>query len=204
MTTKSARRGKRLAWILVLSIPVLLFLHGYFIRPHFCVHDYMECDSNMRKIWLGLQTYAEGHDGDYPERLENLHPTYVDLTTIRCPMSQAAGDTIETGYEYITGLTNDNSKAPVLFCKRYHINGHAGGPYVAQFNVLLNDYSIVHVRDKDLRKYSGPMRRYFLIFGKVPYDGSTPTLELVRSLEDEFHEGHRTIRVDDAKKGEPR
>jgi len=199
---KNPRRfGKRLIWILVLCIPVLVLIYAQFTGPHFCLcHQTMECQKNMEEVWCALHKYAEGHDGNYPARLEDLHPTYIDLTTIRCPMWQAAGDTTETGYEYVAGLTDHRSKAPVLFCKRYHFNRHGRGTSVALFNVLLNDRTVVEVRDKDLRKYDGPMRRYTRIFRGYPYDGSVPTIELVRSLEPRFRETksyHPIIRLSD-------
>ena len=174
----------------LLSIPIVLFLVSYFLVPASC-HDYLECDSHMRAIWSALRKYADEHEGKYPERLEELHPEYIDLTKAKCTMCRARRDSLETGYYYIAGLgPEDNERKPLLFCERYHLNGHGPGTYRAQFSILLQGGGIAHVRDADIGKYDGPMRRY-PYFRKFPYDGSRPTLELVRSLEDKFPERTR-------------
>jgi len=150
----------------------------------------------MRDLWFALNDYAQDHDGELPVRLEELHPDYMDLRGIRCPMWRGKGDALETGYEYIPGQKLDReSNEPILFCKSYHINGHnflmtwpviGLDRYCAQFSILTSGYTIIHARTRDLRKYNGPARRRYLAFLKYPYDGSEPTLELVRSLEEEF------------------
>jgi hypothetical protein len=168
------------------ALVVLFIFYMYFLKLS-CCHDYMGCDSSMRQIYYALHEYAEEHDRKYPEQLADLHPKYIDLRKARCTMCRARGDSLETGYHYIAGLGLDDDKPePILFCKRYHLNGHGPSTYCAQFEVLLNGDAIVHVRDRDLRKYDGPMRRYFLFFRRYPYDGSKPTLELVRLLEPQF------------------
>ena len=176
---------------IAIALPVLLFVFTFFFNPQ-CCHDYMRCESNMRRIYSSLHEYAKEHDRKYPEQLADLHPKYVDLREARCTMCRAERDSLETGYHYIPGLgLDDDKREPVLFCKRYHLSGHDPGSYSAQFGILLNDYTVVHARDQDLRKYDGPMRRYFLFFRRHPYDGSKPTLELVRSLKPRFLEESR-------------
>ena len=171
-----------------IGLPVLFFIFMFFLHPT-CCHDYMTCDSHMRDIYFALHEYAEEHERKYPERLADLHPGYVNLRENTCTMWRAERDSLETGYHYIPGLgLDDDDNEPILFCRRYHLNGHGPRMYCAQFGILVNSYDIVHARDYDLRKYNGPMRRYFLLFGRYPYDGSTPTLELVRSLQRKFPE----------------
>jgi len=177
-----------------IATPPLLFT---FWVPPYCIHDCMDCDRNMRNIWVALYEYAEDHDGELPAKLEQLHPNYIDLTAIRCPMQEKTDDPLQTGYYYIPGQKLDrDSVEPLLFCKNYHINGHGvnfGGTwrigvdrYVAQFNILTSDHGLVHPRTRDLRKYNGPARRQYLAFKAYPYDGSKPTLELVQSLKAKF------------------
>jgi len=196
---KSMSRARKYLWGAVFAViapPPLLFT--FWVPPH-CIHDYMECDSNMRDIWFALYDYAEDHDGELPAELRELHPDYIDLTTVRCPMQKKTDDPLQTGYYYIPGQKLDwDSAEPIFFCKNYHINGHGvnfGGRwrigvdrYVAQFNILTTGHGLVHPRTSDLRKYDGPGRRQYLGFKAYPYDGSKPTFELVRSLEDKFPE----------------
>ena len=178
---------KRLGCI-VAPVVIILFLAVYmlFLHPQ-CSHDSMVCESNMRQLQFALQCYAEDHEGRYPERLEELHPDYADLAKLWCPRFKAGRGALETGYEYIPGATkNDEGNRSILFCKGYHLEGHGAGSYEVLFCVLTKAGTVVHVEDNDLRKYTGPMRRYFLFFRRCPYDGSVPQLETVRALERKF------------------
>jgi hypothetical protein len=173
--------------VVLIAIPTALFLVSHFLVPSGCF-DSTVCDARMRVTWTALRQYAADNDGKYPGGLEQLQPQYLNLRKVRCPARRGRGDASETGYHYIAGLgLEDADRTPVLFCQAYHL--HGGGPrtYCVQFGILLNGSSIVHVRDRDLCKYDGPMRRY-PFFRKYPYDGSTPTLDLVRSLEPRFPE----------------
>ena len=157
---------------------------SYFFIPS-CCHDYMYCDVNMKDIWFALQKYSEDHQGKYPLKLEELHPKYIDLTRICCPMYTKDNNLTETGYTYIQNSDKNDPKAPILYCKRYHLNGHGPDTYCAQFNVLTQSVGIEHIRYRDIRKYNGPMRRY-KYFRQFPYDGSIPTLEIVQSMKKQF------------------
>ena len=196
---KDIPRARKYLWgavFAVIAAPILLFTFGF---PFYCIHDYMDCEMNIRRIWIALYKYADDHDGGPPSKLEELHPDYIDLGRIRCPMQKRTGDPLETGYHYITGQKLDwDSAEPLLFCKNYHISGHHVGfhrrwdigvdRYYALFNILTSDHGIVHATTRDLRKYNGPKRRWFLAFRAYPYDGSKPTLELVQSLKEKFPE----------------
>jgi len=161
-----------------------------------CCHDYLECDMNMHRIWVALQSYAEEHEGKLPVKLEELHPTYRDLTMICCPQSRKGKSPMETGYSYIKSSLKDDPKEPVLYCKRYHLNGHGQGLYCVEFNILTRTGTIVHVHNRELRKYDGAMRRY-LYFRQFPYDGSVPTQKIVQSLKGEYpEEFSRTCWID--------
>lgn len=178
------KRRNKIA-LAILALFVGFIAYQIFLVPH-CSHDYMECDRHMMEIYSALYKYSKDHDGKYPAKLEELHPKYIDLTKAKCTMYRGERNSLETGYYYISGLSRDSDeRSPILFCKNYHLNGHGIGMYCAQFSILVNSYSIIHVTDDDLRKYDGRMRRY-PYFRKFPYDGSKPTLELVRSLEESF------------------
>ncbi|MBN1917679.1 MAG: hypothetical protein JW889_07210 [Verrucomicrobia bacterium] len=189
---------KRLGCIIA-PVVIILFLAVYMLilNPQ-CCHDCMVCESNLMRLHFALERYAENHGGRYPERLEELHPKYVDLGKLRCPRRPASRGTLDTGYEYIAGAAKDDEgNRPVLFCSRYHLNGHGPGPYEVLFCVLTKGGAVVHVESDDIRKYTGPMRRYFLYFRRYPYDGSVPQLETVRALEHEFPKDYtgRWVRV---------
>ena len=177
--------------VVLIAVPAALFVLMYFFRPGTC-HDYVACDANMQKIWSALQDYAAENDDAYPDRLELLHPNYLDLRRARCPTYRGPRDSYDTGYQLVPDVApGDGPRKPLLFCKRYHLNGEGPGTYMVQFGILLNGGAIIHVRDDDLGKYDGPMRRY-RHFRKFPYDGSMPTLDLVRSVEHRFPDEIRT------------
>jgi hypothetical protein len=197
-------KAKHLGCIIVpVAVLLSLAVHMLFLHPQ-CSHNSMACDSNMWQLHAALERYAEDHEGRYPARLEELHPDYANLTKLRCPMWRARRGSLDTGYEYIAGATRDDKgNRPILFCKRYHLEGHGAGSYEVLFDVLTKCGAVVHVEDDDLRKYRGPMRRYFLFFRRYPYDGSVPQLETVRALEDKYPEEltGRWVRVSEDEAG---
>ena len=178
--------------VVLIAIPAGLFVLMYFFHPGAC-HDYLACDAHMKEIWSRLQDYAAENDDAYPDRLELLHPHYLDMRKVRCPTYRGPGDSYDTGYHSVPDAgPADAPHKPLLFCKRYHLAGEGPKTYRVQFGILLNGGAIIHVRDKDLAKYDGPMRRY-RYFRKFPYDGSQPTLDLVRSLEHRFPDEIHTL-----------
>jgi len=190
------RAGKYL-WGTIFALIAALMLFFTVGVPIFCIHDINDCRHNLQDIYFALHEYAEDHDGNLPAKLEELHPDYIDLTTVRCPMQEKTDDPLETGYYYIPGQKLDwDSAEPLLFCKNYHINGcHVGRDtawhvwidrYYPVFTVMTTDCGVIHFTTRDLRKYNGPARRQFLAFKAYPYDGSKPTLELVQSLKGKF------------------
>jgi prepilin-type processing-associated H-X9-DG protein len=75
------------------------------------------CLANLKMIGMACNAYAAEHNGRYPERLSELHPTYVpDLDVFVCPTTGAKiGSPQEidskTSYEYRGAALNASTAA---------------------------------------------------------------------------------------------
>ena len=66
----------------------------------------IDCANNLRKLSLGLHSYALDHKGSFPASLGELYPNYVDdPNTFDCPASKPAGTKDKPDYNYKSGLT---------------------------------------------------------------------------------------------------
>ena len=81
------------------------------------------CASNLTQVVQALKTYAEGHGGSFPAKLDDLVPNYVkDKATLLCPSSKKP-------YAYVSGLAAGDRPHMVV---AYEAPGnHARGANVA-------------------------------------------------------------------------
>ncbi|MBU1809111.1 MAG: DUF1559 domain-containing protein [Candidatus Omnitrophica bacterium] len=64
------------------------------------------CANNLRKISLGLHSYAAGHNDSFPAGLGELYPVYVDTEKVfDCPATKNIGTKEKPEYRYAFGLT---------------------------------------------------------------------------------------------------
>ncbi|MFH1190349.1 MAG: DUF1559 domain-containing protein [Candidatus Omnitrophota bacterium] len=64
------------------------------------------CANNLRKISLGLHSYAADHNGSFPAGLGELYPAYVGTEkAFDCPASKSIGTKEKPEYKYAFGLT---------------------------------------------------------------------------------------------------
>ena len=64
------------------------------------------CANNLRKISLGLHSYAADHNDSFPAALEDLYPVYVDTEKIfDCPATRNVGTKEKPDYKYTPGWT---------------------------------------------------------------------------------------------------
>ncbi len=64
------------------------------------------CANNLRKISLGLHSYAADHNDSFPAGLGELYPVYVDTEkAFDCPVTKNIGTKEKPDYKYAFGLT---------------------------------------------------------------------------------------------------
>ena len=64
------------------------------------------CANNLRKISLGLHSYAADHNDSFPAGLGELYPVYVDTEKVfDCPATRNIGTKEKPDYKYTFGLT---------------------------------------------------------------------------------------------------
>ncbi len=64
------------------------------------------CANNLRKISLGLHSYAADHNDSFPAGLGELYPVYVDTEKVfDCPASKNIGTKEKPDYKYTFGVT---------------------------------------------------------------------------------------------------
>lgn len=64
------------------------------------------CANNLRKISLGLHSYAAGHNDSFPAGFGELYPVYVDTEkAFDCPATKSVGTKEKPDYKYAFGLT---------------------------------------------------------------------------------------------------
>lgn len=75
----------------------------------------IDCANNLRKLSLGLHSYALAHKGAFPATLSELYPGYVDdQSAFDCPASKMAGTKDKPGYSYKAGLTKSSNPGEVV------------------------------------------------------------------------------------------
>lgn len=75
----------------------------------------INCASNLRKISLGLHTYAADHNDTFPQKLGELYPAYVDNETVfDCPAAKRAGTKDDPDYDYAAGLTEASNPKDII------------------------------------------------------------------------------------------
>lgn len=66
----------------------------------------LSCVNNIRKISLGLHSYAADHNDSFPAGLGELYPVYVDSEKVfDCPATKNIGTKEKPEYKYTFGLT---------------------------------------------------------------------------------------------------
>jgi competence protein ComGC len=66
----------------------------------------LSCANNVRKISLGLHSYAADHNDSFPAGLGELYPVYVDTEKVfDCPATKNIGTKEKPEYKYTFGLT---------------------------------------------------------------------------------------------------
>jgi type II secretory pathway pseudopilin PulG len=100
-----------------------------------------ECVTNLRRISLGLHTYASEHSRNFPPSLMTLYPKYLaDEKAFDCPASAFHGTKDIPGYEYKTGLTEKSPARETIVWDK------DGNHHKAGRNVLRVDGSVEWVR----------------------------------------------------------
>ena len=75
----------------------------------------IDCVNNLRKISLGLHSYAISHKGAFPATLSELYPKYTaDPSAFDCPASKIAGTKDKPDYNYKAGLTRLSDPKEVI------------------------------------------------------------------------------------------
>ncbi len=101
------------------------------------------CVSNLKQLILAAIMWADDHDGEFPEKLSDLYPNYVDnVKLFTCP--SAGGPKItkkeeidsRTSYIYVTGLTEASlSDAVVIYEDPSNHRGEGGNVAFADGHV---------------------------------------------------------------------
>lgn len=96
----------------------------------------LDCANDLRRISLGIHTYARDHNGAFPRSLGELYPRYLaDAKAFNCPESRHIGTPEDPDYDYIAGL-NERS-APKTSVVREKDRNHRYGE-----NILTVDGSV--------------------------------------------------------------
>ena len=75
----------------------------------------INCADNLRKISLGLQSYAADNKGVFPKELGVLYPNYVkEKTAFDCPSAKSEGTPERPEYKYFAGLTEESGPKEIL------------------------------------------------------------------------------------------
>lgn len=73
-----------------------------------------ECVAHEQEIGRACRAYAADHKGNFPQKLEDLVPQYLqDKTVFRCPMMSGPGQP-EMGYRYFGGKNSDPADQVIL------------------------------------------------------------------------------------------
>ncbi|MCX5686273.1 MAG: type II secretion system protein [Candidatus Omnitrophica bacterium] len=101
------------------TIIELLVVAGIFLAMIACLAPFVnmvkvrsqriDCANNLRKLSLGLHSYALGHKGAFPASLGELYPNYADdRNAFDCPASKTMGTKDKPDYSYKAGLTESS------------------------------------------------------------------------------------------------
>ena len=73
------------------------------------------CAENLRKLSLGLHSYAANHNETFPAELRQLYPQYVDSEKVfNCPAVNGKAAKEKTDYKYIFGLTESSPPKEII------------------------------------------------------------------------------------------
>ena len=101
----------------------------------------IKCADNLRKISLGLHLYAADHNDNFPAKLAELYPNYVDdEKAFDCPATKTPDVPAETDYAYTAGLTEASPPKDIIVQDLDTNHGGSGK------NVLKLDGSVVWKR----------------------------------------------------------
>ena len=101
----------------------------------------IKCADNLRRISLGLHLYAADHNDNFPAKLTELYPNYVDDEKVfDCPSTKTPDVPAETDYAYTAGLTEASPAKDIIVQDLDGNHGRAGK------NVLKVDGSVAWKR----------------------------------------------------------
>jgi len=135
------------------TIIELLVVAGIFLAMIACLAPFVnmvkarsqkiDCANNLRKISLGLHSYALSHSGAFPSELAELYPNYTDdRTAFNCPASKITGTKDNPDYSYKVGLTRLSDTKEVVVEDLDGNHGKAGR------NILRLNGAVEWVRGK--------------------------------------------------------
>lgn len=85
---------------------IMIAILGPFVKMARKYARKINCANNLRKIGLGLHSYAAEHDDKFPPNLEALYPNYVeDPGVFDCPATKSVGTRENPDYSYNAALT---------------------------------------------------------------------------------------------------
>ena len=126
------------------------------------------CKSNLKQIGLGIAMYANDHDENYPQKLEELYDQYVTAKQIfHCPSTgkPKAGPGIQFSYRYVGRLSKlTDPQVIIAYDKRG--NHHRDGR-----NVLFYDG---HVRWIPRRAFRRDLRKSLKLVKQAGWDQLPP------------------------------
>jgi hypothetical protein len=91
--------------VLLMFLPLVIFRENIILVHHVGAHP-ARCRRNLEQLCKSLEFYAKDHNGDYPEKLEDLTPNY--LTTIPRCLEPLKNKWAEAIYRRREGFNFDN------------------------------------------------------------------------------------------------
>ncbi len=146
MTQRRAeQRGFTIVEVLVVAgIFLVMFMAlAPFVQMARMRANRINCTNNLRKISLGLHTYAVNHNNIFPPDLGALYPDYIESKAIfECPAKKSFRTSGKPDYAYTAGLTEASPSKTIIV---EDINGNHKN---AGKNVLRIDGSVEWVSGK--------------------------------------------------------
>lgn len=106
--------------IMELLVVVAIFLAmfailGPFVRMARIRANRLQCADNLRKVSIGLHSYAADHNDAFPPGLKELYPNYVKSeAAFDCPAYKDIGTADRPDYAYRAGLTENSNVKNII------------------------------------------------------------------------------------------